>query len=74
MYFFVNRVVNVKYSIKILYLPFLKTNEKINQEQYLDIVAKNQPIKPFKTVPALPSLEDITNSLDISKVATGITK
>lgn len=47
-------------------------NEKINQEQYLDIVAKNQPIKPFKTVPALPSLEDITNSLDISKVATGI--
>jgi hypothetical protein len=47
-------------------------NEKINQEQYLDIVAKNQPIKPFKEVPTLPSLEDITNSLDISKVATGI--
>jgi len=47
-------------------------NEKINQEQYLEIVAKNQPIKPFKEVPTLPSLEDITNSLDISKVATGI--
>jgi hypothetical protein len=47
-------------------------NEEITQEQYLDVVAKNQPIKPFKKVPALPSLGDITNSLDSSKVATGI--
>jgi hypothetical protein len=47
-------------------------NEEINQEEYLDIVSKNQPIKPFKEVPALPSLEEITNSLDSSKVATGI--
>ena len=47
-------------------------NELINQEEYLNIVSKNQPIKSFKEVPALPSLEDITNSLDTSKVATGI--
>jgi hypothetical protein len=47
-------------------------NEEITQEEYLDIVSKNQPIKPFKEVPSLPSLEDITNSLDSSKVATGI--
>jgi len=47
-------------------------NEDISQEEYLDIVSKNQPIKPFKEVPDLPSLEEITNSLDSSKVATGI--
>jgi hypothetical protein len=47
-------------------------NEEITQEEYLDIVSKNQPIKPFKKVPALPSLEEITNALDSNKVATGI--
>ena len=47
-------------------------NEDISQEQYLDIVSKNQPIKPFKTVPDLPTLNDVVNSLDKSKVATGI--
>ena len=47
-------------------------NELINQEEYLNIVSKNQPIKSFKEVPTLPSLEDITNSLDTSQVATGI--
>jgi hypothetical protein len=47
-------------------------NEEITQEEYLDIVSKNQPIKPFKQVPALPSLEEITNALDSNKVATGI--
>ena len=47
-------------------------NEEINQEEYLDTVAENQPIKPFTTVPSLPTLKDITNSLDINKVAKGI--
>lgn len=47
-------------------------NELITQKEYLDIVAKNQPIKSFKQVPDLPTLEEITNSLDTSKVATGI--
>ena len=47
-------------------------NEKITQEEYLDIVSKNQPIKSFKNVPKLPTLREITNSLDSSKVATGI--
>jgi hypothetical protein len=47
-------------------------NEDINQEEYLNIVSKNQPIKPFKTVPDLPTLNDVVNSLDKSKVATGI--
>jgi cytochrome c1 len=47
-------------------------NEEITQEEYLETVAKNQPIKPFKQVPALPTLEEITNALDSNKVATGI--
>jgi hypothetical protein len=47
-------------------------DEKITQEEYLDIVSKNQPIKPFDKVPSLPTLEEITNSLDTNKVATGI--
>lgn len=47
-------------------------NEDINQEEYLNIVSNNQPIKPFKTVPDLPTLNDVVNSLDKSKVATGI--
>ena len=47
-------------------------NEEITQEEYLDTVAKNQPIKPFKEVPALPSLSDITNSLKSNQLAYGI--
>ena len=47
-------------------------NGLINQDQYIEIVRKNQPIKTFKSVPALPSVRDIVNSLDENKVATGI--
>jgi len=47
-------------------------NEEITQKEYLDIVAKNQPIKPFKEVPDLPSLSDITNSLKSNQLAYGI--
>lgn len=47
-------------------------NGLINQEKYLDIVRKNQPIKAFKEVPKLPSLRDIINSLDEDKVGIGI--
>jgi hypothetical protein len=47
-------------------------NEEISQKEYLDIVAKNQPIKPFKEVPALPSLSDITNSLKSNQLEYGI--
>ena len=47
-------------------------NEEITQEEYLDTVAKNQPIKPFKEVPALPSLSDITNSLKSNQLEYGI--
>jgi hypothetical protein len=44
----------------------------INQDEYLDIVRKEQPIKPFKKVPDLPSIIDITNAIDSRKSATGI--
>ena len=47
-------------------------NGLINQEKYLNIVKENQPIKTFKNVPDLPSVREIVNSLDTSKVATGI--
>lgn len=47
-------------------------NEEITQEEYLDTVAKNQPIKLFKNVPRLPSLKEIVNSLKDNQVATGI--
>ncbi len=47
-------------------------NGLINQEKYLDIVRKNQPIKAFKSVPKLPSLRDIINSLNEDKVGIGI--
>jgi hypothetical protein len=47
-------------------------NGLINQDEYIEIVRKNQPIKTFKSVPALPSVRDIVNSLDENKVATGI--
>jgi hypothetical protein len=47
-------------------------NEEITQEEYLDIVAKNQPIKPFKEVPELPSLSDITNSLKSNQLEYGV--
>jgi hypothetical protein len=47
-------------------------NEEIDQEEYLDTVAKNQPIKLFKNVPRLPSLKEIVNSLKDNQVATGI--
>ena len=47
-------------------------NGLINQEKYLDIVRKNQPIKAFKSVPKLPTITDIVNSLDEKKVAIGI--
>jgi hypothetical protein len=44
----------------------------INQDEYLDVVRKEQPIKPFKKVPDLPSIIDITNAIDTRKSATGI--
>jgi hypothetical protein len=47
-------------------------NGLINQDQYIEIVKKNQPIKTFKSVPDLPSVREIVNSLDENKVATGI--
>ena len=48
-------------------------NGLITQEDYLDIVKKNQPIKTFKSVPELPSVKEIINSLDEKiKVPIGI--
>lgn len=47
-------------------------NEEITQEEYLEIVAKNQPIKLFKKVPSLPTNNEIVNSLDKNKVSFGI--
>lgn len=44
----------------------------INQDEYLDVVRKEQPIKPFKKVPDLPSIIDITNAIDTRKSPTGI--
>ena len=47
-------------------------NGLINQEKYLDIVRKNQPIKAFKNVPELPTITEIVNALDERKVGIGI--
>jgi hypothetical protein len=47
-------------------------NGLINQEKYLDIVRKNQPIKAFKEVPKLPTITEIVNALDERKVGIGI--
>ena len=47
-------------------------NGLINQEKYLDIVRKNQPIKAFKNVPDLPTITEIVNALDERKVGIGI--
>lgn len=44
----------------------------ITQDEYLEIVRKEQPIKPFKEVPDLPSIIDIANALDTRKSPTGI--
>lgn len=44
----------------------------ITQDEYLDIVKKEQPIKPFTKVPELPSLVDVVNAIDSKKAAIGI--
>ena len=49
----------------------LKKGE-ITNKQYLDIVRKEQPIKAYDKVPALPSDLAVIASLDKNKVATGI--
>lgn len=60
------RVPAVEKAVKQYY------NEEITQDEYLAVVAKEQPIKPLKEVPYMPTLEDVVNSLDTNKVATGI--
>jgi len=44
----------------------------IPQSEYLKIVAKEQPIKLFTEVPALPNAKDIVSALDKNKVAKGV--
>lgn len=44
----------------------------ISQKEYLEIVAKEQPIKPFTQVPSLPTAKEIVCSLNSDKVAKGI--
>jgi hypothetical protein len=45
---------------------------KINQGDYIETVRKEQPIKPFKEVPPVPSVKEVIGSLDKNKVAKGI--
>ena len=49
----------------------LKAGE-ITQDEYISTVRKEQPIKPFKEVPPVPSVKEIIASLDKNKVAKGI--
>lgn len=46
--------------------------EEITQEEFLDIVKKERPIKPLTKVPAIPTFKEIIGSLDKNKVAKGI--
>jgi len=47
-------------------------NGTITQNEYLKIVAKEQPIKLFTEVPKLPTAKEIVSALDENKVAKGI--
>jgi hypothetical protein len=47
-------------------------NGTIPQNEYLTIVAKEQPIKLFKEVPTLPSAKEIVSALDKNKVKDGV--
>lgn len=47
-------------------------NGLISQNEYLKVVAKEQPIKSFSKVPSLPTAKEIVCSLDKSKVAKGV--
>jgi hypothetical protein len=45
---------------------------KMTQDEYLKIVEKNNPIKPFDRVPHIPTLKEIVGSLTTNKLNTGI--
>jgi hypothetical protein len=47
-------------------------NEEISQDELLDIVKKEMPIKSFTKVPAIPTFKDLIGALDKDKVAKGI--
>ena len=47
-------------------------NGLISQAEYLRIVRKEQPIRAFKDVPALPTIKEIVCSLNKNKIAKGI--
>ena len=45
---------------------------EITQEDYLRAVRENMPIKPFETVPEIPTVLDVASSLTSDKVTKGI--
>jgi hypothetical protein len=50
----------------------LLSEGKISQDEYLKIVKENQPIKPFKVVPKIPTVLEVAGSLKKNQLETGI--
>ena len=57
---------------KVMQSAILLSQGKITQEEYLEVVRENQPIKPFKEVPKIPTLLEIVGALKSNLIKTGI--
>jgi hypothetical protein len=57
---------------KVMQSAILLSQGKITQDEYLEVVRENQPIKPFKEVPKIPTLLEIVGALKSNQIKTGI--